>query len=87
MVYDTPNEHPRISDEEKNHIINNIGDSLTNKRDIKVPWNKILLSGPLWITIVAHWGGVWGFLTFMTQAPSYFNYVHGWNINAVITND
>ena len=90
MVYDSPQQHPRISEEEKNHIVKSLAastnehdDEISAKRSKKVPWRAILTSGPFWVTIVAHWGGVWGFITFMTQAPSYFNYVQGWNINAV----
>ncbi|XP_014220023.1 sialin-like [Copidosoma floridanum] len=100
LVYDTPRDHPRISDEERNYIIKSlvesrndndddddgvvVGDDESRKkrRSKKVPWGAILTSGPFWVTIIAHWGGVWGFITFMTQAPSYFNYVQGWNINA-----
>ncbi|XP_063977912.1 sialin-like [Diachasmimorpha longicaudata] len=83
LVYNTPKEHPRISPEECTHIVESLGDTLSSSHTLsKVPWRQLLLSGPVWITIVAHWGGVWGFLTFMTQAPSYFNFVHGWNINA-----
>lgn len=89
MVYDSPRQHPRISDEEKNYILKSLGaeeselEEHHQDKKSKVPWKAILTSGPFWVTILAHWGGVWGFMTFMTQAPSYFNYVQGWNINAV----
>lgn len=89
MVYDSPRQHPRITEEEKNYIVKSLAassvehDETIGKKSKKVPWRAILTSGPFWVTILAHWGGVWGFLTFMTQAPSYFNYVQGWNINAV----
>jgi hypothetical protein len=42
-----------------------------------------MLSGPVWISIAAHWSSGWGFFTLMAQAPTYFNFIHGWNINAV----
>ncbi|XP_034942649.1 sialin-like isoform X2 [Chelonus insularis] len=83
LVYDSPSVHPRISKHEKQYILESTLKTVTdNQKDMNVPWKQLLLSGPLWITIVGHWGVVWGFLTFMTQAPSYFNFVHGWNINA-----
>ncbi|XP_076636872.1 sialin-like isoform X1 [Colletes latitarsis] len=84
LVYDSPQEHPRISDEEKKYILDNLGESVEESVDEKpnIPWKSILLSGPVWITITAQWGSGWGFLTLMTQTPSYFNFVHGWNINA-----
>lgn len=78
-----PQQHPRISDDEKNYILDNINESVHEKKEIKIPWRSIMLSGPLWITIAAHWSSAWGFFTLMTQAPTYFNFVHGWNINAV----
>ncbi|XP_076163036.1 putative inorganic phosphate cotransporter isoform X2 [Ptiloglossa arizonensis] len=80
-VHDSPQQHPRISDEEKTYILDNLRGSV-NEEETKIPWKSIWLSGPVWITIAAHWGGGWGFLTLMTQTPSYFNFVHGWNINA-----
>lgn len=82
LVYDSPQQHPRISDDEKNHIMDNIAKSVDEEKT-QIPWRSIILSGPLWITIAAYWSSAWGFLTLMTQAPTYFNFVHGWNINAV----
>ncbi|XP_043491303.1 vesicular glutamate transporter 1 isoform X1 [Polistes fuscatus] len=80
-VYDSPQVHPRISEDEKNYILENISGSVDDK-ETKVPWKDIFTSGPVWITVLAQWGGAWGFLTLMTQAPSYFNFIHGWNIHA-----
>lgn len=80
LVYDSPQQHPRISDDERNHIMDNIAKSV-DEEETQIPWKSIILSGPMWITIAAHWSSAWGFLTLMTQAPSYFNFVHGWNIN------
>lgn len=30
--------------------------------------------------VVAQWGGLWGLLTLMAQAPTYFKIIHGWNM-------
>lgn len=79
LVYDSPHEHPRISEEEF-QVLQNLTVSDTKSG---VPWKSILTSGPVWVNCIAQWGGVWGLLTFMTQAPSYFSFVHGWNVNAV----
>ncbi|XP_020280046.1 sialin [Pseudomyrmex gracilis] len=80
LVYDSPQQHPRISDDEKNYIVENIADSV-NEKNIQIPWKSIILSKQVWIGIVAHWGMGWGFLTLMTQAPTYFTVIHGWHIN------
>ncbi|EFN88313.1 sialin [Harpegnathos saltator] len=81
FVYDSPQQHPRISDEEKKYIVDNISGSVDDQQK-EIPWKAIFRSGPVWVTIAAHWSGAWGFLTLLAQAPSYFNFVHGWNINA-----
>lgn len=38
------------------------------------------MSRPIWVIAVAQVGGVWGLFTVMTQAPTYFKTIHGWNI-------
>ncbi|XP_076386630.1 na[+]-dependent inorganic phosphate cotransporter isoform X1 [Megachile rotundata] len=81
LVYDSPQQHPRITDEERKYILDTIGDSVDEGKP-EIPWRNILTSGPVWFTIIAHWGSGWGFLTLMTQTPTYFNFIHGWNINA-----
>ncbi|XP_066581859.1 sialin [Prorops nasuta] len=81
LVYDTPQEHPRISDGEKNYILENLSNSI-NEETTQVPWKAILTSRPVWATIAAHWGSAWGFLTLMTQSPTYFRFIHGWQLNA-----
>ncbi|EFN73550.1 Vesicular glutamate transporter 1 [Camponotus floridanus] len=80
LVYDSPQQHPRISDNEKNYIMDSISKSVDEEKT-EIPWKSIFLSGPIWITIAAHWSSAWGFLTLMTQAPTYFNFLHGWDIN------
>jgi len=46
----------------------------------KVPWKAILTSKAVWINAVAQWGGLWGLFTLVTQAPTYFRFIHGWGI-------
>lgn len=81
LIHDSPQQHPRISDKEKKYILDHLGDSV-DEEQTAIPWKEILTSGPVWITIISQWGGAWGFLTLMTQAPTYFNFIHGWDINA-----
>ncbi|KAJ9584072.1 hypothetical protein L9F63_021589, partial [Diploptera punctata] len=81
LIYDSPAQHPRISEKEKSEIIKKLGESYTEKRlKIKTPWKKILLSRPMWMNILAQWGNIWGLFTLMTQAPTYFKLIHGWDI-------
>lgn len=83
LVYDTPHEHPRISVDELEYIAKNTPPPIAHEKKNPVPWWSILTSGPLWVTIAAQWGITWGFFTLLAQAPSYFNYIHGWSLNMV----
>lgn len=41
---------------------------------------SILRSRPVWVNIIGQFGGIWGLFTMMTQAPTYFRLIHGWNV-------
>ncbi|XP_069705446.1 sialin-like isoform X1 [Periplaneta americana] len=79
VVYDTPQKHPRISDTELKYIEQELGPTLALKKP-PTPWKDILKSLPFWINVFALWGDMWGLNTLMTQAPTYFKVIHGWNI-------
>ncbi|XP_026474879.1 sialin-like [Ctenocephalides felis] len=79
LIFDSPAQHPRIGLEEKECIEKSLGESIT-KKPLKTPWKELLLSRPVWMNIIAQWGGIWGIFTLMTQAPTYFKQIHGWNI-------
>lgn len=46
----------------------------------KIPWKAILTSKIVWINALSQWGGIWGLFTLLTQAPTYFRFIHGWGI-------
>lgn len=46
----------------------------------KIPWKHILTSKCVWMIGAAQLGGVWGLFTIMTQAPTFFRYIHGWGV-------
>jgi hypothetical protein len=50
---------------------------------LPTPWKEVLLSRPVWMNILAQWGNIWGLFTLMTQAPTYFKHIHGWDIRMV----
>lgn len=79
FVFDSPAQHPSISHHERDYIHESLGHSVS-KEKAPVPWRHILTSVPVWMNILAQWGGIWGLFTLMTHAPSYFKYIHGWNI-------
>lgn len=75
FVYDSPAEHPRISAEERNYIKKSLGSSI-QKDAGPIPWKAILSSRPVWMTVIAQWGGIWGLFTLMIQAPTYLKLIH-----------
>lgn len=81
FVFDSPNEHPTITDEERDYIISSLGHSVSKEKE-PVPWRAILTSVPMWMNILAQWGGIWGLFTLMTHAPTYIKFIHGMNIQA-----
>lgn len=159
LVFDSPEKHPRISEEERSYILSCLGQTVTTKKKVSwnfaefcqftptemnekswniyidnfskiwssfvsgehgqyvlilqvticfghdfnsstqfplhahvifavifqlpTPWKNILTSVPLWMNAIAQWGGIWSLFTLMTQAPTYFKQVHGWNMKMV----
>lgn len=82
LVFDSPATHPRISMEERRYIELSLGDTVqkVGYHVSPTPWKAILRSAPVWVISVAQFGGVWGLFTLMTQAPTYFRTIHGWNV-------
>ncbi|CAL1268940.1 unnamed protein product [Larinioides sclopetarius] len=70
LVYESPEDHPRISKEELLYIQQNKDEKLQTKAPI--PWKRIFSSIPVWAVIVAHFGNNYGFLMFLTLMPTYF---------------
>lgn len=70
LVYDSPEEHPRITQEEYDYIIVNQGDEKVQK-NLKIPWKHIATSKGLWALSLAHFGSNWIYYTFLTIIPSY----------------
>ncbi|XP_015123703.1 sialin isoform X2 [Diachasma alloeum] len=83
FMFDSPQQHPRIAKEELEYILANTPASLTASRKRAIPWKAILISRPMWVTAVAHWGATWGFYTLLAQGPTYFRFIHGWDLNAI----
>jgi hypothetical protein len=50
---------------------------------LPTPWKEIILSRSVWMNILAQWGNIWGLFTLITQAPTYFKLIHGWDIQMV----
>ncbi|PSN33881.1 hypothetical protein C0J52_09551 [Blattella germanica] len=75
LAYDSPNSHPRISETEKEFILNNTAnkDKDNTKAALSVPWLAILTSGPMWIHILMCCGYSWVGYTMLSELPSYLS--------------
>lgn len=73
FVYNDPNSHPFISDEERAYLKRAIG-RLERKKDLTpTPWKSILTSGPVWTLVIAGAGHDWGAFTLISDLPKYMS--------------
>ncbi|XP_035211568.1 putative inorganic phosphate cotransporter isoform X1 [Stegodyphus dumicola] len=70
LVFESPDEHPRISKEELNYIHQG-QDKMS--RNTTIPWKSILTSVPVWALVLTHFGQNWGFYTLLTEMPTYLS--------------
>ncbi|XP_064642152.1 sialin-like [Lineus longissimus] len=70
FVFDSPNDHPRITAAEREYIKSLTG-SHVQEKDFHVPWGKMATSLPLWAIILAHLCNNWCNYTMMTSLPTY----------------
>ncbi|XP_060522058.1 sialin isoform X1 [Cylas formicarius] len=82
LVFDSPAQHPRISDEEKRDLEMRIADGEGGRsvRPSNVPWKNIFLSAPVWAIVITHACSVFGYFTVVNQLPSYMKDVLKFNI-------
>ena len=81
LVFDSPQSHPRLDSEQKNHILESIskhyGVQTGRSSARKTPWKSIFTSVPLWGAIISACGNDWGFATLGTNGPMYLKYMIG----------
>lgn len=82
LMHDTPDQHPRISPEEKSYILDAIKIGMTQSKPTRTPWRSIACSLPLWAISVAHIGAMFGFNLLLTQLPSYMDSILGFSITS-----
>ncbi|RWS09109.1 Sialin-like protein [Dinothrombium tinctorium] len=78
LVYETPTEHSSISEHELLFLRKNLNITAKqdkNKKKIKVPWVKILVSPQMWLIAIAKFSYGWGTLLFMSKLPAYLESV------------
>lgn len=70
VVSSTPEQHPTISDEEREYIKANLPPRTEGS---STPWAKLLSYAAVWAIVVQHFCHNWGFYTLLTWLPTYLN--------------
>lgn len=71
LAFNTPQEHPRISNAELKYIETNISKEIKEGIGMKVPWLRIFTSLPVWSIGVTTFGRIWVHYTFIISGPMY----------------
>ncbi|XP_049863037.1 putative inorganic phosphate cotransporter isoform X2 [Schistocerca gregaria] len=74
MVYEDPDVHPRIAEDEKKYITHTVWGS-AGVSSPPVPWKSIIKSLPFWAILIAHMGQNYGYETLMTELPTFMKQV------------
>ncbi|XP_031735090.1 sialin isoform X1 [Anarrhichthys ocellatus] len=94
LAFDSPNTHPRISEQERLYITGSLKNEIMPVAGLPpppsvaclstsaghIPWRAIVSSRPLWAIVVAHFSYNWTFYTLLTLLPTYMNDVLGFSI-------
>ncbi|XP_037293127.1 sialin [Manduca sexta] len=80
VVYDTPAQHPRISETERNFLMKALPQDNNSKGHMPVPWRQLVTSAPVWAIIITHGASVFGYFTVVNQLPSYIEKILHFNI-------
>uniref|UniRef100_A0A8C6P1P2 Solute carrier family 17 member 6b n=1 Tax=Nothobranchius furzeri TaxID=105023 RepID=A0A8C6P1P2_NOTFU len=86
VSYESPAEHPSITDEERCYIEESIGESaklMGPSEKFKTPWRKFFTSMPVYAIIVANFCRSWTFYLLLISQPAYFEEVFGFEISKV----
>lgn len=76
LVYDSPSEHPRISEKERIDLETKIAAGQgKGVKPSRVPWMAILTSSHVWAIVITHGCSVFCFLTVVNQLPTYMKEV------------
>ncbi|XP_047497038.1 sialin-like isoform X1 [Penaeus chinensis] len=82
FMYETPADHPRISKEERDYILEGIKEGTAGKKPSRVPWKQMGGSLSFWAIIVCHVGNMFGWTLLATQLPTFMSSVLGFSIKS-----
>lgn len=69
FTYATPEQHPSLSDSERELLAQN---ERALAKDESIPWKRLLSSRHVWALIINHFCSNWGFYVLLAWLPSYF---------------
>ncbi|XP_031831623.1 putative inorganic phosphate cotransporter [Nomia melanderi] len=83
---ESPAEHPRIPQDEKEYIETSLGITETEEK-LSTPWRAMFTSLPMWALLATQCAHNWGFWMLLTKIPSYMASVLGYDIkqNGMLT--
>ncbi|XP_043801699.1 sialin-like [Apis laboriosa] len=81
LIYDTPDLHPGITENEKVFIKEQIGTSVS-KQKVKLPVKAVATSIPFLVLLWAHFANMWGIYFIATNGPKYTLEVLGFNMKS-----
>lgn len=79
VVYESPETHPSITEEEKQLIISS-RPKIDKTKDDKVPWMEIIKSRPVWAIMLAHFAFDCSYYTLLVCMPLFLRDVHHFNV-------
>uniref|UniRef100_A0A0P4WJ10 Sialin n=1 Tax=Scylla olivacea TaxID=85551 RepID=A0A0P4WJ10_SCYOL len=80
LVFDQPDTHPRISQEEKKYIQSYC--TAKKSQPVSIPWMSLVTSLPMWCLTLVHFGQNWGFYTLLTELPTYLNNIQHFDMKS-----
>jgi ACS family sodium-dependent inorganic phosphate cotransporter len=75
LAYDSPEQHPRISDKEREALKAEVNYNQIEKNNKSPPWGKMFTSGPVWALIVGNSFSSFTVFIALFQMPSYISQV------------
>lgn len=82
FVYDGPENHPSISERERNYITKSLNNSASDTKGSAIPWAKMLTSMPVWAVMVGLFSHCWVWYMLLTGLPSYYKDVLDFDIKS-----
>ena len=80
LAFNTPSDHPRISQQELEYIELNVGSEIKDNLGMRVPWKAIFTSLPAWSIGITTFGRIWVHYTFIMNGPLYMKNILNFDI-------